>query len=67
MWLSWLSIVLQTERLLVRFLVRAHVWVVGLVLSQGVCKRKPITISLSVSPPPFPLSKINKIKKLNNK
>ena len=37
-WLSGLSVRLQTERLLVRFLVRAHAWVVGQVPSWGLAR-----------------------------
>ena len=39
-WLSWLGIVPQSKRSLVRFLVRAHVWIV-------VYERQLIDVSLS--------------------
>ena len=46
-WLSWLGIIPQSERSLVRFLVRAHVWVVVLIPSWGTYERQPIDVSLS--------------------
>ena len=45
-WLSWLGVVLQTERSWVWLPIRAHAWVVGSLLSWGVCKRQAIDISL---------------------
>ena len=49
--LSWLGILQQNEsllvRLLVRFLVRAHAWVLGLVPGCGTCKRQPTDASLT--------------------
>ena len=42
-WFSWLGIILQSERSRVQFLVRAHAWVAGLVLSW----RQVINVSLS--------------------
>ena len=46
-WLSWLGIIPQGERLPIRFLVRAHALVAGLVPSLGTYERQPIDISLS--------------------
>ena len=63
MWLSGLGVVLQRERLVVRFPVRAHVWVVGLDTGKGAYERQLIDVSLSLSPS-FPRSlKINKVFK----
>ena len=67
MWLSWFSVVPQSERALVRPQVRAQAWVVGLVPRWGVCKRQLIDISLSrrfFSPSslPSPLSKNKYVK-----
>ena len=56
-WLSWLGIVLQSERLLVWFQVRTCAHVVGLALGQGMYERQPINVSLSYrcfSPSPSP-------------
>ena len=69
-WLSLLGITPQTKMLPVQFLVRAHMWVAGLVPSKGVCKRQQINVlahinvSLPLLLPPFPLSKTN-LKNLN--
>ena len=49
-WLGWLSgmgVILQSKRLSVQFLVRAHAWVVSLVLGQGLYERQLINVSLS--------------------
>ena len=46
-WLSWLGIVLQTERLQVWFLVRAHTRVAGWVPGWGTYERQPVNVSLS--------------------
>ena len=43
----WLSIIPQSERLLVRFLVRAHAWVTGSVPGHAVFNRQPTDVSLS--------------------
>ena len=40
-WLSGLNAGLQTKGSLVRFPVRGHVWVVGLVPSMGLCEGQP--------------------------
>ena len=48
--------ILQTKRSLVRFLVRAHAWVVDLVPSWGAYRRQPINASLPLFLPPFPTS-----------
>ena len=66
-WLRWLGISPQSKRLTVRFLVRVHTWILGLVPVQGINKRQLIDVSLShpcFSPSlsPLPLSK-NKFKK----
>ena len=62
-WLSWLGVVSQTERSLVRLLVRAHAWVARSVAGQGACGRQQgnrsmflchVEISLPVFLPPFP-------------
>ena len=62
-WLAWfsrLSAGLQTKRLVVRFLVRAHARVVGQAPSQGVREttdmmyRSHIGVSLPVLLPPWP-------------
>ena len=38
--LSWLGVILQSERSMVQFLVRAHAWVAGSVqVGVGVCTR----------------------------
>ena len=62
MWLSWLGLVLQSERTLFQFLVRAHAWVIGSASGQDTCERQPINVSLlhqrfspSLSPSPVPL------------
>ena len=59
-WLSWLNVVPPSERLLVRFPVRAHAWVVGQVPSYG-CARgnqslhlSHISVSLPLFLPSFP-------------
>ena len=77
MGLSGLGIVLQCERLLVLFPVRARAWVVELVRSvpsQGTYKRQPIMFlsPIDVPVPLFlslstPLSKNKKIKSLKKK
>ena len=48
-WLSGLSASLQTRGLLVRFPVRAHVWVVGLVPNRGHMRGNHILMFLSLS------------------
>ena len=60
MWLSWLGVILQTERSWVWFLVRAHAWVAGSV-PVWVCAKgnwlmflSHISISLPLFRPPFP-------------
>ena len=58
-WLSWLGIVLQGERLLVQFPVRAHAWVAGLLHSQGIDERQAIDVFLPLFLSLAP-SKINK-------
>ena len=65
-WLIWLGIILQTKMLQVRFLVRAHAWVVGSVPSRGVCRRPLIDVSLPFYLP-SPLSGINKRKKIKKR
>ena len=71
-WLSWLGIIAQSKRSLVRFPVRAHAWVVGLILGWGVYERQLIHVSfltsvfLSLSPSfPLSLKMINKTFKGN--
>ena len=63
-WLSGLSASLQTEGLLVRFLVRAHAWVVGWVPGWGrTCEGLLIIVSFPLSPCfslPSPFSKNKK-------
>ena len=60
-WFSGLGIVPQSERLLVRFPVRAHAWVVGQVLSWGHGRGNRcmfllhIDVSLLLFHPPFPI------------
>ena len=52
---QWTEHGLRTKGLLVRFLVRAHAWVVGQVPNRGTCKRQPhIDVSLPFFAPPFP-------------
>ncbi|KAF6109825.1 hypothetical protein HJG60_011016 [Phyllostomus discolor] len=46
-WLRWVDVIPQSKRSLVRFLIRAHAWVAGLVPGWGVCKRQLIDVSLS--------------------
>ena len=58
-WLTWLGIVLQTERPRVQFLLRANARVVGLVLSPSVYGRQLIDVSLSLFSLPSPLPKIS--------
>ena len=59
-WLSGLSASLQTEGLPIRFLVRAHAWVLGLVPGSGMYGRQLIDVSLLYQAslllflPPFP-------------
>ena len=69
-WISWLVIALQTERLTVWFPVRAHAWVTGWVTGQvprwGAYERQPINVSLPFFLPPFP-SKFKKKKKKRKK
>ena len=48
-WLSRLSAGLPTKRSLVRFLVRAHVWVAGQVACRGHVRRNHILMFLSLS------------------
>ena len=68
MWLSWLGVVPQSERLLVQFPVRAHAWVAGLIPSQGILEATDWCFSLTLmflSLPftlPSPLSKDKYIK-----
>ena len=64
MWLRWLRVVLQTERLPVLFPVRARAWVVNWSLGWGTCEKKPIGVSLSFSLPPLSVKiKLKKKKK----
>ena len=46
-WLNWLDVDPQSERLPVQFLLRAHAWVAGLILSVGTFRRQPPDVSLS--------------------
>ena len=46
-WLSWLDVVLQSKGLLVRFPVRAHAWVAGLVPGWGCVRGNRLIISLT--------------------
>ena len=46
-WLSWLSVVPQSKKVPVTFLVRTHAWVAGSIPVPGVYKRKLINASLS--------------------
>ena len=58
MWLSWLVIVPQSERLLVQFLVRAHAWVVDSILVRvHMMFLSCISVSLPSLSPSFPVSK----------
>ena len=66
-WLSWLRVILQSQRLLLGFPGSKHAWSVCLVPIWGACKRQPINIffvtSMFLSLCFFltlPLSKINK-------
>ena len=43
------SIIPYTKRLWVPSPVRAHTWVVSSTLSQNACRRRPISVSLSLS------------------
>ena len=71
-WLSELSVCLQTERLLVRFLVRAHPWVEGQVPCWGLSGGNQsmflshIDVSLLVCLPPFYFLKKKKEKHLED-
>ena len=69
-WLGWLGIVLQTEKLRVQFSVRSHDWVSGLVPSQDTYKRQLISVSLSrwcfSSSLPLSLKSIKKTKRKLN-
>ena len=56
--LGWLGITLQREGLPVRFLVRAHAWVVGSVPGWGTNMRQLTDVSLFL--PPFPSLSKNK-------
>ena len=47
MWLGGLGIVPQTERLLVRFRVRAHAWTAGQGPQLGAQEKQPIDVSLA--------------------
>ena len=47
-WLSWLNIILYTKRLQVRFLVRPHTQVVGMIPGQGVQKIDVCHIAISL-------------------
>ena len=68
LWVSWLGVVLQTERSQVQFPVRAQAWVAGSVPGQSACRRQLIGVSLlhwCFSPsfsPSLPLSRISKRK-----
>ena len=53
-WLSWLGIILQSERLATRFPVRARAWVMGSVPGWGTYNRQLIDVSLPLFLPPFP-------------
>ena len=67
-WLSWLSVIPQSERLPARFLVRTHGWVAALP-GWGTCERQPVHsqpidvslthwyLSFFVLPSPFSESK----------
>ena len=62
-WLVWLSesdVILQTERSLVRFLVRAHAWVEGQVPLWGLARGNHTLMFPSLSPSLPLLLKINK-------
>ena len=58
-----LSVIPQSQRLPVRFPLRAHAWVTGSVTGQGAYERPPVSVSpsyqcsLPLFLPPFPLSK----------
>ena len=56
-WLSGLSAGLRTKESLVRFPVRAHVWVAGQVPSWGHVRGSHIGVSLPLFVLPSPLSK----------
>ena len=61
MWLSWWGIILQSERSLVQFPVRAHAWVAGSVPGWGMCGKQPIvflSLSFYVPSPSLKISKI---------
>ena len=62
-WLSGLSMGLRTKGLPVRFPVRAHTWVAGQVPRRGHTGGNHTLMFLSLSFPPFPSLKINKILK----
>ena len=53
------AFLLQSKRLPVQFLVRAHAYVAGSVPGQGTCERQPIDVSLPLFLP-SPFSKNNK-------
>ena len=57
LWFSGLRAGLQTKRLLVWFLVRAHAWVVAQVPSRGHTRGNHTLMFLSLFPLPSPLSK----------
>ena len=63
MWLSWLGIIPQTERLSVRFLVRANAWVVGLVPIWGAYGRQLIDASVPLFLPSSLSINLKKYKK----
>ena len=58
-WLRDWSIILFTKGMKARLPVRARIYVLGLIPSQGRCKRQPIDVSLFLSP----LSSFSKINK----
>ena len=67
-WLSGLSAGLRTKGLLVRFLVRAHAWVVGQVPSRGRTRGNHTLMFPSLSfYLPSPLSKNKQIKSVKRK
>ena len=72
-WLSGLSAILQTERSLVQFPVRARAWVVGQVPSWGGVRGNQfmylscMCLSLSFSPLPLSVNKNLKEKKKTTK
>ena len=58
MWLSWLSVILQGEKVADSIPVRAHA-LIGSVRGQGVYEQQPINVSFLLSS--VPSLKVNKI------